>query len=84
MISFTGRETMLTAGLKEVKKVTKSIEESSGYFNALAPHGAADSAAAEVAKTSRANAVNSYKASHQQINLANDSAKSGATIEYFG
>lgn len=84
MISFTGRETMLTAGLKEAKKVTKSIEESSGYFNALAPHGAADNAAAEVARASRADALNSYRASHQQINLASDSAKSGATFEYFG
>lgn len=87
-ISFTGREEMLTKGLKNPKQVTKTIEEAAGYFNQCAPHGGAETAVEKAAKASASRTIDSYVAAHQPINtpvsLAQDSAKSGEILEYFG
>ncbi len=83
-ISFKGREEMLTAGIKEGISRHK-------FFKGDAPSEMVKEAAKEVKQLKNA-AVESYRAAHQPIldkpiisnPLAQDSAVSGANIQFFG
>lgn len=78
-ISFTGRETMLTAGVKEGVSRHK-------FFKGDAPSEIIKEAVKEV-KELKNNGVESYKSSHQPISssaLSQDSAVAGNTIQFFG
>lgn len=85
-ISFTGRETMLTAGLKnpQVKEAAKAAVD---FFKADAPHGGAETVAETATRLSRTNNLESYKAAHQPIltnPIARNSAVTGENLHFFG
>lgn len=86
-ISFTGRETMLTAGLKnpEVKNAAKEV---AGFFRADALIGSSEIVAGDTAaKLAKESNIASYKAAHQPISasvLSQDSAVNGENFNFFG
>lgn len=85
-ISFTGREKMLTAGLKkpEIKQAAKEV---AGFFRADAPHGAAESVADKAARLSQESNIASYQAAHQPVvsrTLGQEPAVIGENLHFFG
>lgn len=79
-ISFTGRETMLTAGLKKPAKLN--------FFKPDTPSEMVETVAKEV-KQVRDLGIESYVAAHQNIlpeanSLAHDSAVTGENLHFFG
>lgn len=74
-IAFTGREEMLTAGLKNPKKMEQVVD----FFKADAPHGISK------AKAAVNRNIESYVLAHQPIkDIVNGESKPSNVIDYFG